>query len=76
MKYAQRPIKQNTKKLFKGSILKNEMMKFFRTFHEHTMSKKQAQESLAAAMSLNSFCLSNYCLSDFKLQLATCNLQL
>ena len=47
---------------------------FFETFPKRVY--KQAQESVAAAMSLNSVSHSNYCLNDFKLQLATCNLQL
>ena len=49
---------------------------FERKFFVNLLYKhKQAQESLVAAMNLNSVCHSNYCLSDFKLQLATCNLQ-
>ena len=55
-----------------------------RRFYVHVLSVcqlvclcvKQAQESLAAAMSLNSVCHKHYCLCDFKLQLATCNFQL
>ena len=60
--------------LYRIKVVYHWMLKEILTAKKPVRTLKQAQESLAAAMSLYSVCHSNYCLRDFKFQLAACNL--